>query len=82
MNIFCSFGAGGLLGITPAALRLSFGSGSLGLIYGLLYVLTSLGIPTWGSLLPRPTQSWSTYCGTGAFMQLLLAVGAILVGAR
>ncbi|CAK9061642.1 unnamed protein product [Durusdinium trenchii] len=65
MNIFCSFGAGGLLGITPAALRLSFGSGSLGLIYGLLYVLTSLGIPTWGSLLPRPTQSWSTYCGTG-----------------
>ncbi|CAE7331557.1 unnamed protein product [Symbiodinium pilosum] len=83
MNFFCSLGAGGLLGVTPPALRLIFGSGSLGLIYGLLYLLTAFGIPTWGFLLPADgcaSGCFQTYCRTGAALLPVLALGALVIG--
>ncbi|CAE7831990.1 unnamed protein product [Symbiodinium sp. CCMP2592] len=83
MNLFCSLGAGGLLGVTPPALRLLFGSGSLGIIYGLLYLLTAFGIPTWGLLLPSrvcTTGCFRAYCRTGAALFPALALGALLLG--
>ncbi|CAE6967404.1 unnamed protein product [Symbiodinium natans] len=83
MNLFCSLGAGGLLGVSPPALRLLFGSGSLGMIYGLLYLLTAFGIPTWGLLLPLQgcaSGCFRAYCCAGAVLFPALALGALLLG--
>jgi len=79
MNYLCSCGGGAMLGVAPPALRLLFGTGFLGFIYGVLYMWVALAIPTWGLLLPDAASGgaascYRPYCGAGAAASVALAV--------
>eukprot|EP00439_Symbiodinium_sp_Y106_P062394 s1197_g9.t1 len=61
-NSLASFGYGGLLGIVPPALRLTFGTTHLGVIYGILYVAVAIFEPIWSFLFKKPEACEGVEC--------------------
>eukprot|EP00913_Durusdinium_trenchii_P011179 g10500.t1 len=84
-NIFASLGYGGLLGIVPPALRVTFGTQHLGIIYGLLYVGVAVFEPLWGLLFQKPQNCSGVECynlytrtSAGTLLVTLTATWAVL----
>eukprot|EP00435_Cladocopium_sp_Y103_P034895 s1076_g9.t1 len=84
-NVFASLGYGGLLGIVPPALRITFGTQHLGMIYGLLYVGVAIFEPLWSLLFQKTdgcvgVQCYHLYTRSSACALLitLLATWAVL----
>lgn len=84
-NVFASLGCGGLLGIVPPALRITFGTQHLGMIYGLLYVGVAIFEPLWSLLFQKTEGCVGVECydlytrsSTCALLITLLATWAVL----
>lgn len=84
-NIFASLGYGGLLGIVPPALRITFGTQHLGMIYGLLYVGVAIFEPLWSLLFQKSPDCVGVECydlytrsSACALLITLLATWAVL----
>mmetsp|Transcript_49089 Transcript_49089/g.116923 ORF Transcript_49089/g.116923 Transcript_49089/m.116923 type:complete len:447 (-) Transcript_49089:342-1682(-) len=61
-NVLASLGYGGLLGIVPPALRILFGTGHLGVIYGLLYIGVAVFEPLWSMLFRKSDDCHGVDC--------------------
>jgi len=89
-NLLVAVGYGGLLGIIPPALKFTFGSQHLGLIYGILYVGVAISEPLWTMLFVKPSgcsglRCYRTYylsCVLSFFAVFVLAAGMLLRDSR
>merc|ERR1712060_354844 len=78
LNFLAGVANGAFFGITAPALRLLFGSGSLGLIYGIMYVWVAVGMPFWSAQMPDTdacsgVACFHSYCMNGAFAFIFTA---------
>lgn len=85
-NAVVAYGYGCLLGIMPPALKLRFGSGHLGLIYGILYVGVAISEPLWSMIFLKSSgcsglACYRTYyvcCISGFAVVLVLSVSMMM----
>lgn len=69
-NALVSLGWGGLMGVTPPAVRLQFGPDNMVLVYGLLYMGVAVSVPAWGLL---ESAAYPGCRGVACYRQFCLA---------